>query len=314
MRRWFGKASIWMVFLALVLAACFGYLHFIFQESPEQQLSAVEKQINEHYRKYRAFQYRWSGAPYAPMRGPLTTDDQNTAQKTLKITLGDLDRAEHSLGPSVRSIKLRGRIELLSGDYDHAVQHYLQAIQQAPIDSNLQLELGIGFALQAQRDDRALDYEHSMEAMLEAARQSQAPEALFDIALLFTEFPLPGKAIDCWQKMLSLETSEGWTREAQKQLSILKQMQDVRQRHIQELTASAESYLAHATPADAALELVVDEAIENWLPLAASSGPNRAALEHLAAALKTARQDQWLSDMLKAPSSPDNSAALKLLG
>ncbi|HEV3041295.1 MAG TPA: CHAT domain-containing tetratricopeptide repeat protein, partial [Candidatus Angelobacter sp.] len=47
---------------------------------------------------------------------------------------------------------------------------------------------------------------------------------------------------------------------------------------------------------------------------AASSGPNRAALEHLAAALKTARQDQWLSDMLKAPSSPDNSAALKLLG
>jgi CHAT domain-containing protein/tetratricopeptide (TPR) repeat protein len=300
--------------VALTLAALLVYFyhihfHHVLHSQAEQQLAAVESQINECYRAYRPFPYRWSGAPYSP----LSPGMHQIPEKQLRLLLGQIERVERSFGRNARSIKLKARINLVGGKYDTALHAYHLAALLAPDDSNVHLEIGIAFALRAKAEGRALDYEHSLETILQAEQHSHTSEILFDVALLFEEVPLPQQAVEQWQTVISTEPSSKWQWEAERRLARLRPWLQRRADRVHGLTMSPTSYLKHTNDVQGAEELVAETALENWLPVANSLADARTALTHLAEKLKAEHHDEWLIDLLKTRHSRDAVAALQAL-
>jgi len=273
--------------------------------SPEQQLANVERNLNEIYKTYRPFPYRWPGAPYS------AHGYQQVDKELIGRELNTIQIAETSLGRSSHTLRLLGRANLLKGAYDEAAQNYRAATIRSPDDPDLPLELSISFALRAETEGRALDYERALETILSIEHRSLSPEVFFDTALLFEKIPLPRQAIEKWQVSINHESSPSWSKEAQEELTRLKNSMDRRERRLHDITASPSSYLAHAKQAENSLEVVVSEALENWLPRLYDSAEVRGALTELALAVEGRHKDPWLIDLLKVEGSPDARAGFE---
>src|SRR5689334_18060187 len=312
---------------------------------PHFLLRSAEHRLNYLYELHRPFSYRWLGAPYGLAPSQTNQNDERlallpSAQK-LPQELSDkvesdiakarkeVLKAEEFLGRTSKSSQLLGRIGLLIGaynlqklactktpectSYNEAVAKYKLALLLQPSDPSLQLELGISYALRARAEGRALDYESALEWMLESSGNISTPECVFDSALLFEEVPLLHQARDSWKKAIATETSANWSKEAlQRLIGLEKALQD-RERRIHGLTDSPISYLAHAKEAQGSVELVIGEALANWLPLLHSSADHQRALEHLASQLKDQYNDPWLADLLQLPKSSTGERALRAL-
>ena len=267
----------------------------------------IERELNGLYRDYRPFPYRWVDAPYGPMVGAPT---EKFADELEKVT-GKLDAIEQANGKNARSLRLRGRLLLLNGNYDDAISKYRLAMHLDASDPSLQLEAGIAFALRAKAEDRALDYASALEQVLESSRRQQTPESLFDSALLFEKAHLRLQALDLWNAAQA-EPAANWRKEASQRYEQLKDAEDVRERRIHDLTDSPASYLAHAEEAGGSIELVVGEALETWLSADSSEVPET-ALEKLARELEERHHDPWLRDLLKVRARPGGLEALRKL-
>src|SRR5260221_699701 len=92
------------------LAIWYGHLHFL--------LWIVERDINHVYRDYRPFPYRWTGAPYSPF-------SQNARVVSRDLLADDLAALEKLTTKPINKahiLQLKGRIHLLSGEYELAIQ------------------------------------------------------------------------------------------------------------------------------------------------------------------------------------------------
>jgi CHAT domain-containing protein/tetratricopeptide (TPR) repeat protein len=269
--------------------------------------ASIEAEINRIYGSCRPFPYRWSGAPYRPLKNPPCQPDQ----RALEILTGKIDAAERNAGRSARSLQLSGRLNLLHGDYDDAVTKYRLAMLLDPGNSALQLELGIGFALRAKAEDRALDFESALEQVLGSQQLQGSPEVLFDSALLFEMAQMPLQAVDRWSQAAASETVSAWGIEDQERRVELMKTLQTREQRMRALTDSPASYLAHADDAKGSIELVMSEALENWITRGSSL--HRQALERLATELREKHHDPWLTDLLRIPDSPVGKRALQEL-
>jgi CHAT domain-containing protein len=268
----------------------------------------VERELNGIYRDCRPFPYRWADAPYSPVRdAPL----DEFAEKKIGVLTGKINEVEQANGKTARSLRLRGRLLLLHGNYDNAISNYRLAMHLDASDPSLQLESGIAFALRARAEDRALDYASALEQVLESSKRQQTPESLFDLALLFEEAQLRLQALDLW-KAAQAEPVAEWRREAQKRHEQLHDAEEARERRIHDLTDSPTSYLAHAEATGGSIELVLGEALESWLSTDGSE-ITKNALENLAMELEKRHHDPWLRDLLKVRSRPGGQAALRRL-
>jgi CHAT domain-containing protein len=269
----------------------------------------VERELNGIYGSYRPFPYRWAGAPYAP----LDSAPRQQFAHQLGILTSKIDEIEQVSGKTAGLLRLRGRLLLLYGDYDDAVSKYKLALHLDSGDPSLQLELGIAFALRAKAEDRALDYESALEQVLESSRRHPTSESLFDSALLFEEAQLRRQALDLWHKAAQIEPAANWREEAEKQDMRLQEAEKARELRIHNLTGSPASYLAHAEETGDSIELVMGEALENWLPTVRNSEISEKALEKLARELEGRYHDPWLRDLLKVLSLPGGEKALQEL-
>lgn len=308
------KHLLWVFCASLILAVLATRFGRVYSQKPvhsweEQELSVVEDQLNEYYRAYRPFPYRWCGAPYSS-QSPGTL---SVPVKQLGLLLGNVERIERFAGRNARSLRLKARIRLVAGKYDAALQDYHLAEMQAFNAPALDLEVGIAYAQRAKAEDRALDYERALESVLMAERSAQAPEALFDAALLFEEIPVPQQAAQEWQRVLLSEPSPEWRREAETRLARLTSLLEKRAQLILDLTGSPDSYLRRANNVPGADELVEETALENWLTIANQPGAARKALDYLAANLKNERHDEWLSALLKDQDSREATVAFQFL-
>lgn len=302
----FFRRFLWIVISGLLVTVVFGsYLYRIFPMAAEQRLERVKRNLNDLYRTYRPFPYRWSDAPYS-------AHEPKVIPKTLLgRTITEIQSVEAAHGHNAQTLQLLGRVYLLAGDYDEAVQSYHAAMIWNPEDSNLVLELSISFALRAKKEDRALDYERALETILRIKHSSQKPEIIFDTALLFEDVPLPYQALERWQTAIEEEPWNDWREEAEKRLSDLTRCLQAREESIQTLTVSSTSYLAHADRPKGSLELVLEAATANWLPVADTSLIDLQALWHLAQEIETEHKDRWLLDLLA--SSHNSAPALRAL-
>lgn len=265
----------------------------------------VERELNAIYRDHRPFPYRWADAPYGSMATP------KKFARELGVLTGKIDAIEQANGKNARSLRLRGRLLLLLGNYADAVSKYRLAMHLDANDPSLQLESGIAFALRAKAEDRALDYSSALEQVLESSRRRQTPESLFDLALLFEEAHLRLQALDLWNAAQG-EPAANWRKEASHRYKQLRDAEEARERQIHDLTDSSASYLAHAEEAGGSIELVMEVALENWLATGGSEVTEK-AVEKLARELEEKYHDRWLRDLLQVRSRPGGQEALQKL-
>jgi CHAT domain-containing protein len=280
---------------------------FIWHQRWKISYYLIERELNTIYREHRPFPYRWADAPY----GPIDSAPSEKFAHALGVLTNKIDELEQANGKNARSLRLRGRLLLLHGNYDDAISKYRLAMHLDASDPSLQLESGIAFALRAKAEDRALDYASALEQMLESSRRQQTPESLFDSALLFEEAQLRLQALDLW-KAAQAEPGANWRKEAAQQYKQLKDAEEARERRIHDLTVSPSSYLAHAEEAGGSIELVMGEALEKWL-FPGGSEIKKNALENLARELEEQHHDPWLRDLLKVRSRPNGQEALRKL-
>lgn len=297
-RKW------WLV--AIAPAAAF----LVWRYLPSFFLLRAEHALNDLARSERPFPWRWPGvlpgdAPHEPTR--------RVESERLRPIITDIQRADAWSGRTAHSLQLRARAALLAGDPDRAIGHYELAKSLAGTPGDLDLELGIAYALRAKSEQRALDYEHALEYVLAADRQSRSPETLFDSALLFEEIPLPNQAVDRWREVVGAERQPTWKNEAIRRLAAAELKLTARDQRIRDLTGSPESYLDHASSASESLEIVLDTALSQWLPSLSQSAVARRAVERLAGDLQTARHDVWLAELLRGERNRNISGPLRAL-
>jgi CHAT domain-containing protein len=292
----------------LIVIVTVGSAVLIWHQCRQISYYLIERELNTIYREHRPFPYRWPDAPY----GPMDSAPPEEFAHELGVLTSKIDAIEQANGKNVRSLRLRGRLLLLHGNYDDAISKYKLAMHLDASDPSLQLESGIAFALRAKAEDRALDYASALEQILESSRRHQTPESLFDSALLFEEAQLRLQALDLW-KAAQAEPAATWRKEAAQRYEQLKYAEKARERRIRDLTDSPVSYLAHAEEAGGSIELVMGEALEKWLSTDSRSEVSEKALERLARELKERYHDPWLRDLLKVRSRSGGQEALQKL-
>jgi len=276
----------------------------LFPDRPATTLSRAEAELNHVYKKYRPFPYRWKDAPL----GSPAVHQCSALYKEVAKAESYLAEEQQKNSQTARVLQLSGRLELLAGHFDKAIVEYRRALGLVPDDSGLQLELAIAYAMRAKCESRPLDYEYAMEQML--AIKQATPESAFDLALVYSEVPLPEAANAQWENAIRLEQSARWRREIeQKRSDVQHQLQDWRDR-FRALTSSPGSYLVYADQATPDIELVLVEALQDWLSHYREDQLARAALDHIATVLAEHYRDPWLSALLQTPSTQMGNAAL----
>lgn len=276
-------------------------------------LGVAALQLNHLYGIYRPFQYRWTGADHGVVQGSLNQTQAIDLKARLAGVEAKIIQAETLLGRNARTLQLHARLVLLSHDW-HSVETAVAddnlALLLEPENASIHLDLGVALALRAETENRPLDYELALEHLLEAERKEPTPETEFNLALLMDDIPLPLQAASRWQAAANLELRRAWRDEIQARNTAAQEFLSHRARLIDEVTTSPGSYLSHADEAPSRIELVLDEALTRWLPDLENSAETREALLHIAQVLNGSYKDPWLSDLLRAPASPENSKAM----
>jgi CHAT domain-containing protein len=278
---------------------------------PALLLRAASQELDQRYAQFRPFSYRWVGAPLATTQRLNEENCKAIPDEKLAHALLGIARAEKRSGRTARSLQLAGRASLLLCDPAEAIPKYKLALLLEPDNPSLNLELGIAFALDADKDpqlDRegALDYEAALEFVLRAGRHTHSSELLFDSGLLFEAAQLPNQALEFWAQAEQAESSPQWRAETNNRLAELDRRIQGRQQRMSALTGSPDSFLAHPEEAHEGAELALGAAIETWLPQMYDSRVSKLALERLGSILSSDHHDRWLQDVLKT--KPSNKA------
>jgi CHAT domain-containing protein len=282
---------------------------------PYLVLWSATRNINQLYSQHRPFAYRWVGAPYGPLQPKLQDAEALKLQSDLNTIKLNVLKVKNRMQLSSRPMQLLGRIELLSGGldssrFDNAISQYKLAMLLDPRNMELKLELGIAMALDVKDQSQALQYESSLQQMLEAGRHLENPEIYFDSAILFAEFPMPFQAVDRSMLAVSKEKSSAWRDESVALSSRLRDAMQHRNQLIRSLTTSPDSFLALGENNDVGLELALHTAEVNWLPQTVPSNKRTEALRRLSSLLVSERHDNWLQDMFAKPFFPQEPRAL----
>jgi CHAT domain-containing protein len=274
---------------------------------PRYQLWSADRELNQLYKLYRPFPYRWVGAPFS------STVKRSVPTALLARVVLTIRHAEGLIGRNPRSVQLLARADLLAGSYDEAVAKENLALLLDPNSAAIRLESGIALALRAGSDNRAVDYELALEQMLRASRAARFPEPIYDCAILMQEIPLPSQALVAWQQFSQQEQSLQWRSEGANRSEESRTFIRDREQRLSALTSSPGSFLAVSREDDGAEELVLGAAVENWLPFLFDSPEAKAALSRLASILASRHRDLWLTDLLELRESADARQALQSL-
>ena len=291
------------IFLLLLLGCLFGTRPL----RAKWLLYSATKRTNTIYAAYRPFSYRWVGTPFKQIAG--TDNCVPAPQNQINRLLLDIGRLEQFSGQTSATLQLRGRAGLLSCHSEDSIRTYKLALLLDPQNPDLELELGIAYALDAS-DDRAIQYEAALEHTLRAGRRERTREFLFDSALLFQQGQLPIQASERWGEAEREESSTVWGDEVHQRLTAASVFLQTRTQQISELS-SPDSFLKVNDGAQReGEETALDAATALWL---ADRGKNAEALQHLAHILLLDHGDHWLAELITNKSRQPTGSALSQL-
>jgi cytochrome c-type biogenesis protein CcmH/NrfG len=182
--------------------------------SARPQLSAANQLVLQSYAEHRTVRTRFPGAHHAPV-----VDRRGGGQRSFSETPQALREAEAMIARGLQAnpgdagwLQLKGRAELLEGDFGPAAATLESALMKKPRDASLQVDLASAYF-------QSGDYGRAAALLTEALQsQSDNPVALFNLAIVMDSQHKYREAIPYWTRYLELDPAGEWSSEAQQHL------------------------------------------------------------------------------------------------
>jgi CHAT domain-containing protein/cytochrome c-type biogenesis protein CcmH/NrfG len=317
----FALAPRWVYAIAAtVLFAIAGLGWARWRSSP----TYAERLLARAYAEQRTMEPRFTGAGHGPMRVERGGESSRLSHPAALLEVEALVArkiAEHPEDPSW--LQSRGRIDLLEGNYDAAMEALQRAVEIEPRSAEILTDLATAYFQQAELRKQAVYYSHALELLGQAlAIKPDDPVALFNRAINEERLFLYQQAVDDWLRYLRLDPTGAWAEEARARLAgaqkILKNRENNSGRHLMD-GPQLNSYLSSENQrgidaVNARIEDYGKMAVRSWLreafPAAGGKRQNgrseeaRSALLALASIAKSRHGDLWFEDLLKGSRTP----------
>ena len=293
-----------VVTLFVFAAAVVGASSFAY---PLLLLSRVDLLLQSEYTERRPFPLRLPNRGYSRYN-PITAD-ANSIRPKLDHAIELLAGVSSRLAQSGRFQCLSARAALLGNRPDTAVSHYVRCVELDPAGRTPRLELAGALLIRSQAENRPLDLALALEQVgtATALKPVSALESC-NLAELYSAIPAPHLARDEWTRCASLEPDLQWRAEAEQQRLYFDELIRERLRRMA-LVASPAGFLRESKRKPFPIEVALEAAVANWLPLRYSDPDAAVALRVTAEFQARDFRDPWLSDLLRS----ENLNAFSLL-
>jgi len=301
--------------------------------------SYAERLLAQAYSEQRTMELRVPGAGYGPPRSrrgaqPSRLDKPEALLEAEPLVAKNL--ATHPSDPNWLGAK--GRIDLLEGNAEGAIDTLQRAIQLDPDSLPLKIDLASAYSERAESADRTIDFGTAVEWLGRALNQNPHDRvALFNRAVIYEKLFLYDQATQDWEHYLRIDSRGDWASEAKSRLEGLKEK--IKRRDSSSLPfitdgVTASSILAPLIDVPSAslnpAQMVIEEdylqiAILHWIPRLRwgkakeqSEGFQQSeerALVLLSLLLKNHHSDSWMVELLHSkPSLAFSHATESLAG
>jgi CHAT domain-containing protein len=170
------------------------------------------------YTAARPFAYRLPDAGYAPVRQQRGTASAFDRPVSLDAAVAAIRSGLEARPRDPALFALKGRAELLEGDYESAIKSLTRA--SAAGDPDALADLATAYAVRGEAEKRNIDYGHAMDLYLQALKKRPADSRiLFNLALTYEKLSFVEEAIETWGEFLRQSPAAGWREEAQAHLA-----------------------------------------------------------------------------------------------
>lgn len=297
-RRWVSAPSWKYAVAAGVLLAFGASLTLWWSVRRSNEPAAL---LAQAYTQARPFEYRLQDAGHGPIRQQRGAGSAFERPASLTSAVDAIRRMLDAHPQSGVALALRGRAELLEGDYTSAVDSLTRATEAAPDDVDARADLGVAYALRGESENRKADYGQAMELLLSALRRRPDDQrALFNLALTYEKLWMVDEAIETWDRFLRGNSPAGWRREAEERREAMKKIKAAKKQTGELLRDPGRFLAAYASTESFDPLPWYDIFWTEWLPHA-SSDPEAARAARLLAAAFTHYREFSLLDTLDGP-------------
>jgi CHAT domain-containing protein len=256
--------------------------------------------LAQAYYDQRTIEYRVAGAQYAPMRVERGGSSTFSMPEPLLKAAARIAAEMKASPDNPEVLRLEGEAEMIERQAAAAVRTLQKALDFSPQDARILADLGSAYALRGDLERQPADYPNALEYLSRSLHiQPQAPEIIFNRALVLERMQLKDQAVLEWEHYLKIDGKSDWAKEARKHLAELKAAMKSREDALRRIVDNPDKFLALAASNSVDAEAYLrDIAVTKWLPRAGSDARIKEATVRLAQILKDRHGDSWLSEMV----------------
>jgi CHAT domain-containing protein len=301
----------WLAAAAGILIAIASGLWWQHREQDPQRLLAAA------YTAARPFEYRLRDEGYGRARaqrgGEVSTFDR---PESLGRAVAEIQRRLQAAPERPDLLELKGRAELLEGEFDSAIADLTRASELAP-SVEADEDLGAAYALSGDAHQRNGDYGHAVNLLLEALRlEPRNVKALFNLAIVYERLSMLDAASSTWQKLLAIENRGPWADEARTRLEDVEKKKNARKGELKRIPEDPKAFLAARRNGDGEYDA---ENLQNvfwsrWLPNARRDREAAGAGRRIAEDWLARFGDRLLKDAVEEAAKTDADDLLQAAG
>jgi CHAT domain-containing protein len=273
--------------------------------------------LADAYTLARPFDYRLPDAGYGPVRqrrsASISTFDR-------PASLGKAEEAIQRRLPRDEArpdvMLLKGRAELIEGQYEPAIDDLTRASELAPSADAL-ADLGAAYEVRGDAERRNSDYGQAIELLLRAQRLDPGHRnALFNLAIAYEKVSMLDAAAAAWNKLIPLEPTKEWAAEAQRRLLGVEKKRAARKAALDTIPDDPKAFLVvlRSRAANYDAENLQTAFWSRWLPAAQQDPSADEAARRLAADWVTRFGDHSLRDAYEQAARPGAAPLLARAG
>jgi tetratricopeptide (TPR) repeat protein len=221
------------------------------------------------YTVARPFDYRLPDRGFGPVR------QQRSSSFSAFDRPEPLVKAETEIQASLKNgqrqpemLLLKGRAELIEGQYESAIDDLTRASELTPSAAVL-ADLGAAHALRGDAEQRNFDYGHAIDLLLRALRlDPKNLDALFNLAITYEKVSMIDESIATWNKLLALEPAGPWADEARQRLAEVEKKKEAKKTALGRIAEDPNAFLAMVNRGEVGSEAEYFQNIfwSDWLP------------------------------------------------
>jgi CHAT domain-containing protein len=241
--------------------------------------------LADTYSAARPFEYRLPDRGYGTVRRMAGANSAFDRPAALINAENEIRGRLASHPSDAGMLSLKGRAELLNGDYEHAIESFERSRDVMPSEPQTLSDLATAYAVRGDAEKKFDNYPLAIDLDLRALeKQPNNNEILFNLAIVYERMSMVDEGIDAWNRVLATMPGPGWADEARRNLNNLAVI-EAKKAALVQVTADPAQFLSKvAGNSEFDSELYQDILWQEWLPAILA---NPAARE---AAVKEARE------------------------